>query len=125
MPETLDDLYQTGSRQEGQICELRAPPHHKFVHGFISVPCTPEQLFFHQSPSGIPKRKTCNIRMDTIVQFKVQGKNNASPNPHCTVHERFYFFFIRYVHILILSRSYSLPNPFVIVVFEEKTVGCF
>ena len=75
MPETLDDLYQTGSRQEGQICELRAPPHHKFVHGFISVPCTPEQLFFHQSSSGIPKRETCNIRMDTIVQFSV-GKDD-------------------------------------------------
>lgn len=75
MPETLDDLYQTGSRQEGQICELRAPPHYKSVHGFISVLFTPERLFFQQSLSGIPKRETCNIRTKTVVQFSV-GKDD-------------------------------------------------
>ena len=29
------------------------------------------------------------------------------------------------MYIVILSRSYSLPNPFAIEVFEEKTVDCF
>ena len=60
-----------GSRQEGHVCELRTPPEYRSVYGFIAVPSTPERLYFQEVLSGIAKRETVNIRMNTIVQFSV------------------------------------------------------
>lgn len=60
-----------GSRPEGHICDLRAPPKHKSVDGYIKVPSSQERLFFNESLSGISKRETRNIRLQTIVQFSV------------------------------------------------------
>ena len=71
MSTTLEDFYQMGSRPEGHVCELRTPPKHKSVQGYIAVPSTPERLFFQESLSGIAKRETGNIRMNTMVQFSV------------------------------------------------------
>lgn len=71
LPTTLEDFYQMGSRQEGHVCELRAPPNYRSVHGYIVVPSTQERLFFQESLSGIAKSETGNIRMQTIVQFSV------------------------------------------------------
>lgn len=63
-----------GSRQEGHVCELNTPPKCRSVHGYIAVPATQDRLYFHESLSGITKRETQNIRMNTMVQFSV-GKN--------------------------------------------------
>lgn len=60
-----------GSRQEGHVCELKTPPNYRSVHGYIAVPSTLERLFFQELLSGIEKRETGNIRMNTIVQFSV------------------------------------------------------
>ncbi|KAJ7365314.1 hypothetical protein OS493_005418 [Desmophyllum pertusum] len=57
LPNTLEDFYLMGSRQEGHICDLRAPPKHKSVDGYIEVPSSQERLFFNESLSGIPKRE--------------------------------------------------------------------
>lgn len=74
LPITLEDFYQIGSRQEGHVCELRTPPKHKSVYGYIAVPSTPEPLFFQEKLSGMSRQETGSIRMKTTVQFRV-GKN--------------------------------------------------
>ena len=71
LPTALEDFYQMGSRQEGHVCELRTPPKYRSVHGYIAVSSTPERLYFQEVLSGIAKRETVNIRMNTIVQFSV------------------------------------------------------
>lgn len=77
LPTTLEDFYQMRSRQEGHVCELRAPPNYRLVHGYIAVPSTPERLFFQELLSGIPKRETGNIRMNTLVQFSVDKNEHG------------------------------------------------
>lgn len=77
LPTTLEDFYLMGCRQEGHVCELRTPPNCKLVHGYIAVPSTPEQLFFQEGLSGITKRETGNIRMNTIVQFSVDKNEHG------------------------------------------------
>lgn len=67
LPTTLEDFYQLRYRQEGHVCELR----NRSVHGYIAVPTSSERLFFQESLSGIPRKETNNIRMNTKVQFSV------------------------------------------------------
>ena len=66
-----------GSRQEGHVCELNTPPKYRSVHGYIAVQSTPERLFFQESLSGIAKRETGNIHMQTIVQFSVDKNEHG------------------------------------------------
>ena len=71
--QTLDDLL--GTRQEGYICELRCPPQHKSVNGRIRLELIQEELFFHESLSGIQKKEIGNYRLEAKVQFSV-NKND-------------------------------------------------
>ena len=59
------------SRQEGHICQLRGPPLHNSVSGFIKVPSLDKELFFSEFLSGIPKREIANIHLNARVQFSV------------------------------------------------------
>lgn len=71
LPKTLEDLHLSGSRPEGQICELRCPPNYKSVHGFIEIPTISEKLFFHESVSGIQRKELAYYRPEARVQFSV------------------------------------------------------
>lgn len=71
LPKTLEDLYTMNSRQEGHICQLRGPPLHNSVSGFIKVPSLDKELFFSEFLSGIPKREIANIHLNARVQFSV------------------------------------------------------
>lgn len=71
LPKTLDDLHNMRSRQEGHICDIKGPPNHKSVYGFIEVPSTNEKLFFQELLSGISKADIHNISVGTKVQFSV------------------------------------------------------
>lgn len=79
LPKTLEDLYQMGSRtrQEGHVCQVRAPPQYRSVRGFIAVASTPEPLFFEEQLSGIPKKEVGNIQLQTIVQFSVDKNDHG------------------------------------------------
>ena len=70
-PRTLADLYDTRSREEGFICELKYPPKFKSVHGYIEVPSIGEKLFFKESLSGIQKAEIVNYHLNANVQFSV------------------------------------------------------
>ena len=77
LPRTLEDLYDMGSRQEGHICQLKGPPKHKSIQGFINVPFTSQRLFFQESLSGIHKREICNYRLEAKVQFSVDKNDKG------------------------------------------------
>lgn len=70
-PRTLQDVYDTGAREEGHICQLKGPPKDKSVRGYIDVPSIGEKLFFQESLSGIQKREIVNYRLGAKVQFSV------------------------------------------------------
>ena len=77
LPETLQDLYEMGSRPEGHICKLTRPPNCKNVHGFIEIPTILEKLFFHEFVSGIPKRELINYHLGARVQFSVDKREKG------------------------------------------------
>lgn len=73
--QTLDDLL--GTRQEGYICDLRCPPEHKSVQGWIRLEVIQEGLFFQESLSGIQKKEIGNYRLEAKVQFRVNKNDDG------------------------------------------------
>lgn len=77
LPKTLEDLYHFRSRREGHICEVRGPPNHRSLHGFIEVPAIAERLFFQENLSGIQKREIGNCYVGAKVSFSVDKRDKG------------------------------------------------